>query len=152
MAGAKEGLSALGDAAEGLPLDRELSPAQRASLSDEIVDAHCGHASPSTVEVMIAMQRLKDAWMARALSRAGSGVVLVAGNGHTRADRGVPHYLDGTSVTVSFREVADGETDPAAYDEPADFVWFTPRVDDVDPCERFKASLQDMGGHDGGEQ
>lgn len=145
MGSARAGLESLGEAAEDLPLDRELDEAQNGSLEQEIVDSHCGHADPNTVHMMIGMQRLKDAWMARALVRHGAGAVLVAGNGHTRADRGVPHYLDGGAVTLAFREVDRDEDDPAAYEEPADFVWFTPRVEDVDPCEKFRESLQQMG-------
>ncbi len=140
------GYEALGDAVTGLPLDRPLDDAGTASLTQEIIDAHCGHANEQMVASMIRLQRMKDAWMARAMTRHGQGVVLVAGGGHTRADRGVPHYLDGTSVVVAFREVSVDELDPAAYaDEGADFVWFTPRVDDTDPCEEFRKSLEAMG-------
>lgn len=140
------GYDVLGDAATGLPLHRELDEAGKASLSQEIVDAHCGHANEQMVASMIRLQRMKDAWMARAMTRQGKGAVLVAGGGHTRADRGVPHYLDGTSAVVLFREVDADTPDPAAYDdEGADFLWFTPRVDDADPCEEFRKSLEAMG-------
>ncbi|MGH7275653.1 MAG: ChaN family lipoprotein, partial [Candidatus Rokuibacteriota bacterium] len=27
---------------------------------------------------------------------------------------------------------------------PFDYSWFTPRLDDVDPCETFKKSLEQM--------
>ena len=59
--------------------DRELSEDQRADLSAEVVEAHCGHADEHTVKMMIGLQVLKDAWMARALTRHGKGAVLVAG-------------------------------------------------------------------------
>ena len=41
-----------------------------------------------------------------------------------------------SAVVVMFREVRDGETDPAAYVDTgaADFVWFTPRIDDRNHC------------------
>ena len=44
------------------------------------------------------------------------------------------------------REVDYEQTDPAEYEtlETADFVWFTPRVDDVDPCEAFREALENM--------
>lgn len=140
----REGFQALApEAIAGLPLDRTLTEADKASLSEEIVASHCGHASPEVVDMMIRGQTLKDAWMARALTAAGSGA-LVAGGGHTRKDRGVPHYLDGTVKTVLFTEVASGKEDPAPYDESADYLWFTPRVDDIDPCEKFKEQLEKM--------
>ncbi|HSQ65689.1 MAG TPA: hypothetical protein VLM85_20855, partial [Polyangiaceae bacterium] len=69
---------------------------------------------------------------------------LVAGNGHTRGDRGVPYYLaalepSARAVTVSFVEV-NGASEPSGYaaDEPASFLVFTPRVDDDDPCAKFR--------------
>ena len=64
-------------------------------------------------------------------------------------------------VTVGLVEVVKDEFEPAAYAAgygermPFDFVWFTPRVDDKDPCEAFAEQLQRMReGHkqqDGGE-
>ena len=54
----------------------------------------------------------------------------------------------------AFLEVKEGLTAPAAYAEhwdaaslPFDYVWFTPRIDDVDPCEKFKKSLEDWTGN-----
>lgn len=142
----KEGVDSLDPATlDGLRLDRTLDDAQRQSLADEVVDAHCGHADEGTVAMMVTAQRLKDTWMARALTEAGPGSVLIAGTGHTRTDRGVPLYLDGAVKVVAFREVIAGETDPASYGEPADYVWFTPRVEDVDPCETFREQLEKMG-------
>jgi hypothetical protein len=41
---------------------------------------------------------------------------------------------------VSFQEVRHGETDVSAYADdtaPFDFVWFTPRASDADPCAEF---------------
>jgi uncharacterized iron-regulated protein len=130
---------------EGLRLDRHLTDDARSALEAEIVASHCGHASPHVVEAMVRAQVYKDATMARALTEAGRGAVLVAGGGHTRRDRGVPQYLDGVVRTVRFAEVAHGVTDPAAYDEAADFLWFTPRVDDDDPCARFADELRKLG-------
>jgi len=78
------------------------------------------------------------------------GAVLIAGDGHVRLDRGVPMVLRlkgaGSKVaSVAFLEVSKGVTDPQAYAKhffadslPFDFVWFTPRIDDSDPCEEFK--------------
>jgi uncharacterized iron-regulated protein len=132
----------------GLLLDKPLQEAQRAALAEEIVASHCGHASPEVVDKMIRAQILKDAWMARAMgqvrqTRPGT-VVLIAGGGHTRRDRGVPHYLADTHRTVLFTEVAAGQDEPAPYDEGADYLWFTPRVDDIDPCEKYREQLHQM--------
>jgi uncharacterized iron-regulated protein len=134
-----------------LGLGRALPPPLEADLAAEIRATHCGHASDAMVARMTATQRARDAQMAAALASAAGhdGAVLIAGAGHVRNDRGVPMYvkarLPGASVeTVAFLEVSDGQTDPVAYGTrfergrfPFDYVWFTPRVDDRDPCEAF---------------
>jgi len=75
--------------------------------------------------------------------------VLIAGAGHVRGDRGVPFYIarqkPGTRVaSIAWLEVQKGVENPAAYAEgfaaerlPFDFVWFTPRANDDDPCAAF---------------
>jgi uncharacterized iron-regulated protein len=155
------GLAALDapDRAE-LALDQSLAPAAGAALASEIRDAHCGHASAGSIERMIDIQRARDATMAGALlaSEAPDGAVLIAGTGHVRTDRGVPLYLGarrpGTRVaSLAFLEVRDEITTVAAYAGalggsalPFDYVWFTARVDDEDPCQRFRKSLEDLKG------
>jgi hypothetical protein len=72
---------------------------------------------------------------------------LIAGGGHARLDRAVPRYLSAaapgaTVVSISLREVRHGQTEPASYvasgeEGPFDYVWFTPRGSDEDPCASF---------------
>ena len=52
---------------------------------------------------------------------------------------------------MAFLEVSDGEQSAPAYAEPFgspalpfDYVWFTPRVDIRDACERFEEQLKKM--------
>jgi len=136
-------------------LDQPLPENVQAGLAEEIRDSHCGHAPESLVGAMIGVQRARDAQMAEALLTApgGDGAVLIAGSGHARNDRGVPTYLrriapDARTVSVAFLEVdpkrPDGEGDAARFPGrlPFDYVWFTPAVDDVDPCEKFRKSLE----------
>ncbi len=33
---------------------------------------------------------------------------------------------------------------------PFDYVWFTPRVDDLDPCEKFEKQLEGLRKEDEG--
>ena len=119
-----------------------LEPTVAASLDEEIKASHCGMLPDAMVAPMSLAQRVKDAIMADLMTSNATqgGAVLVAGNGHTRTDRGVPIYLKG-AVTISFVEVS-GTREPAAYeaDEPARFLVFTPRVDDDDPCAQFAAT------------
>ena len=77
--------------------------------------------------------------------------MLIAGNGHVRKDRGVPTALarlgEAGVLSVAFTEVQQGETDPSGYAVewhaatlPFDYVWFTPRATDADPCEGMRKS------------
>jgi uncharacterized iron-regulated protein len=136
-------------------LDQPLPADVRASMVEEIRDAHCGHAPDNLVDAMIAVQRARDAQMAEALLTApgSDGAVLIAGAGHVRTDRGVPAYLRRIAPTARTASVAFLEVDPkrpdvdsyaARFDHalPFDYVWFTPAMDDEDPCEKFKKSLE----------
>ena len=135
---------------EGTPLTTE----QEASLRDELRESHCGHLPEARIGGMIRFQRARDAAMASALiaaanaARADDGV-LIAGTGHTRRDRGAGRDLVTRDPkrpvqSIAFAEVEAGKTDPHAYGSrwntttlPFDFVWFTPRATDDDPCAGF---------------
>jgi uncharacterized iron-regulated protein len=132
-----------------LGLDAPLSAAARTSLADEIRQGHCGMANDAMVESMIDVQRARDAAFADALIRTGVPGVLIAGAGHVRRDRGVPLYLarrepDRHVLVIAFMEVG---REPPARQELAsayDFVWWTPRLDDLDPCTRFRDQLEQL--------
>ncbi len=131
----------------GLPAEPTLAPmseAALAELADEIRESHCGHAPESIIEPMSNAQRLKDAGMARALRDAGEPVVLVAGNGHVRTDRGVPLALPEGVLSVGLLEVSAGKVLPTDYPDHFDYVYFTPRLDDDDPCEKYREQLEKM--------
>lgn len=137
--------------------ERVLPPAGRARLAEEIRRSHCGFAMDEMVEHMIVAQEARDAHLARALlDGAADGAVLIAGDGHVRRDLDVPLYLarsvsDVSVVSVgllevspsekTFREALAGAGDGGI---PFDYVWFTPRVDLVDPCRRFREHLKQM--------
>lgn len=141
-----------------LGVDRPLPVEASLALFAEIRHAHCDALPDESIERMVDVQRARDGQMADALVRAAAsgradgaahavdGAVLVAGAGHVRNDRGVPWALHGREpaadvASVAFVEVRDTVLDAAAYarDAVADAVWFTPRVDDSDPCEVFRA-------------
>jgi uncharacterized iron-regulated protein len=146
----KQGTSALApERVQELRLDAALPAALEASLADELRASHCGQLPEKYLAPMALAQHARDAQMAKVLGTAGAkdGAVLIAGGGHARLDRGVPYYLalDAPGVTVKalvFREVQHGDADPKAYaaeEGPFDYVWFTPRGSDEDPCAGFKA-------------
>jgi uncharacterized iron-regulated protein len=153
------GASALDSAlAARLTLDRQLAADTQAAMAEEIRDSHCGYASDHRVEAMLLVQRARDAQMAESLATAGQpdGAVLIAGAGHVRRDYGVPIYLaqraPGTSViSMAFLEVSQDKRNPPDYAArfrhqalPFDYVWFTPRVDDDDPCAAFEEQLKKL--------
>lgn len=152
-------------------IDRPLPAEAERAMADEIRDSHCNQAPEAIIPRMIAAQRARDAQMAESLLGAtgavgaaagaagaaestGAGAVLIAGSGHVRTDHGVPVYLRSLQpaasiASVGFVEVRDGEMAPEAYASsfhrkalPFDYVWFTPRVDDEDACEKFKKALE----------
>jgi uncharacterized iron-regulated protein len=144
----KQGISALpAEQVQALGLDRAFPEPLEAQLVQELRASHCGHLPERLLGPMALAQHARDARMAKSLVAAGSkdGAVLIAGGGHARRDRGVPYYLaqqePASSVaSLVFREVRHAQQDPKSYadDEgPFDYLWFTPRVSDDDPCAAF---------------
>jgi uncharacterized iron-regulated protein len=139
-------------------LDRALPPDVLAAMATDMREGHCGYATEERLGAMIRVQRARDAQMAASLVAAGQadGAVLIAGAGHVRRDYGVPVALSqqapgATVISVAFLEVRQGHDDPLAYASrfhgatfPFDYVWFTPRVDDADPCAQFREQLQKL--------
>jgi uncharacterized iron-regulated protein len=136
--------------AEKYALDRPLPDGGQAALAAEIGASHCGHLPGDRIEGMVLAQRARDAALADGMMTfARDGAVLIAGNGHVRSDRGVPVYLrarePGAEIAVlAPLEVRDEWTRPGDYASGLDgrlvydWVWFTPRVEDADPCARLR--------------
>jgi uncharacterized iron-regulated protein len=145
----KQGVSALApERARELRLEQTFPASLEATLIDELRASHCGQLPENLLAPMALAQHARDAQMAKSLAQAGAkdGAVLIAGGGHARRDRGVPYYLaletPGAKVaSLVFQEVRHAETDARSYqgDEgPFDYVWFTPRATDEDPCAAFQ--------------
>lgn len=158
---AREGPAALGaPRAEALMLNRPVAEDLRADMRRVIHESHCGQLPETMLDPMVEVTLAKDAVMADRLiaARGHEGkalAILIAGDGHVRADWGVPMHLgrrlpETRTVNIGLMEVSGEAKDVAAYAEfyggrlPFDFVWFTPRVDDDDPCEVFARQLQKM--------
>jgi len=139
-----------------LGLDRPLSNVMLARIAADIRNSHCGYGSAASVQTMVEVQRARDAQIAQSMIAAASldGAVLVAGAGHVRTDYGIPVYLTAKAparqvVSIAFVEVAEADSEPDKYFSadaegraPFDYLWFTPRVDDADACEKFKAQFK----------
>jgi uncharacterized iron-regulated protein len=141
-----------------LGLDRPLSDLMFATMAADIRNSHCGYAPEEGIKVMMDVQRARDAQMAQSLIAAGEpdGAILVAGAGHVRNDYGIPIYLTAKApgkrvISIAFLEVDNQKPEPHNYALPYpngrlpfDYVWFTPRVDDEDPCEKFKSRFEHL--------
>ena len=154
----EKGLEELGnERLQELGLDRERPATALAELREEIIESHCNQLPETMIDPMVSMTGAKDAFMAAVLRRgaaeSGSGAVLIAGGGHTRKDWAVPWYLSVTApgaavVALDLAETSDALTDTADYaaryggTPPYDYVWFTPRVDEDDPCEVYAEQLK----------
>jgi len=127
--------------------ENTISAAGLGTLKADIETAHCGHASPDMVEAMVRAQRFKDRFMSTQLEMAAKGrqVVVITGNGHVQKDYGMPNYLTESSQSVGILEVDSKRLLPTDYQHGAyDFIWFTPRVDDLDACAKFRRALEKM--------
>jgi uncharacterized iron-regulated protein len=155
----RNGLAALDPSmVRELGLDRLPPQPVFASMAADIRDAHCGYVPEEIVRPMVDVQRARDAQMAESLIAAADpdGAILVAGAGHVRNDYGIPVYLRTKAaqkrvISIAFIEVDQQKIEPQSYalpypDEqlPFEYVWFTPRVDDEDPCEKFKSQFERM--------
>lgn len=147
---AREGRAALpSELAEAIAA-APLPAAAGAALDADLIEGHCGQLGGARLASMRDAQRARDATMARALQEAlrdahARPVVLVAGNGHVRADYGVATVL--AALQPSLRIVTLGflESDAAAAGQPYRYVWITPApAGREDPCggvaSRFAAS------------
>lgn len=151
---AHEGFSVLGaDLVRRTGLDKPLPDHLEADLEAELTAAHCGQIPASAIPGVARVQRARDAVMADRMVSAshGRGAILITGAGHARTDRGVPYYLrkldpGGSIISIGFREVMADALSRSDYEEtrPFDFVWFTPRVDEEDPCDQFKGQLKKL--------
>jgi uncharacterized iron-regulated protein len=123
------------------------------ALNEELADSHCGLMPASAFGSLNLTQRFRDAHLARALIDAAKGngaAFLMAGNGHVRADRAVPWFVERMEpsrriVSVMLLEAREGETEAAGYlpRDPdgkvaADYVLFTPLTDRPDPCQQMR--------------
>jgi len=113
----------------------------QAAMASAIRDGHCGLLPEAAIGAMVDAQLARDRTMARAMIDAhratGLQVVLLAGNGHVRADIGVPRHLAELDAGGGIFVVGIGEFGaplPGRYDR---FV----AVEEIrreDPCEALR--------------
>ena len=137
----KEGAAAVfGDSfdlATDLPEDE-----QNAREHGQMV-AHCNALPESLLAGMVEAQRLRDAALAAAVLQAyaatGGPVAVITGNGHARADWGVPHLIGKAAPELHLVTIAQFERVPWP-DVPFDYYILTAEAARTDPCAAFKTN------------
>lgn len=126
-------------AAYGLtsPLPEEQQTAREAMQQE----AHCNALPDTMLPMMVDLQRLRDAVLARAALRGfddrGAPVVVITGNGHARKDWGVPGYLARLRPDISVASLGQTEDDDS-LDPNFDLVLSSPAAQRDDPCAAFR--------------
>lgn len=129
------------DAAEyGLttPLPADVQ-AQQEDLQQQV---HCNAMPSEMLPMMVDIQRLRDAVLARetllALDATNGPVVVITGNGHARADGGLPSYI--AELRPDLEVLTIGQQEDDAYTPGRfDVVLTAPATDRPDPCLQFRS-------------
>lgn len=145
-------------------------PAYESHMKEIFTRVHCGMGHDSMLTRLYDTWLARNDRMALSITqlhRAAKNsapekgpVVVIVGNGHTEYGLGIMDRVRAidpeiSQVNLSLSEVApealplDEYLDPLDLEGhpgvmPADFIWFTGRVSNEDPCEKFKASIQRM--------
>jgi uncharacterized iron-regulated protein len=150
--GAAEGIVAavadtFGDGAARFGLTDQLPAAQQSAREDMQLEAHCNALPQTLLPMMVGIQRLRDAALARAAYQAheqqGGAVVVITGNGHARKDWGAPALLALAAPELEQRALGQGEhaadgTEGSAPDGLFDLTEFSPPALREDPCAAFQ--------------
>ena len=122
-------------------LDAPLAEAEQARREAVQLAAHCDALPGEMLPVMVEIQRLRDAALARAaaaaLAETGGPVVVITGNGHARRDEGAPVYLARALPDATIRSY--GQAEDGRLDGRFDATGDSPAVERDDPCAAFAA-------------
>lgn len=115
-------------------------------MLDILYESHCGKLPKSQLGNMLRVQIARDRQMGKILKENSTDKVdvYIAGNMHVRKDAGVPFHNDLDSLSIMMLSVGESrdpfEIVPESYQsEPiADYVIFTPEVEQRDHCSQIK--------------
>ncbi|WP_425043085.1 ChaN family lipoprotein [Primorskyibacter sp. S87] len=103
-------------------------------------EAHCNALPEELPHKLVAIQRLRDAVLTRAILTAledtGGPVVVITGNGHARKDWGVPSFL--SRMTPGVRVFSLGQSEDGSIHGDFDAVIDSPAAERPDPCLAFE--------------
>ncbi len=132
--------TALGADAARFGLTVPLSPEDQAAREADQLAAHCNAIPEEMLPQLVAIQRLRDAVLARAILRAedetGGPVAVITGNGHARTDVGISTFL--SRIRPGLKVFVLGQSEDGAIDGEFDAVIDSPAVEREDPCKAFE--------------
>lgn len=103
-------------------------------------EAHCNALPEALLPMMVDAQRFRDIWLAdaalRALEQTGGPVVVITGNGHARADWGMPALVMHAAPAVDIFALAQGE-EGADVRGGFSLTLDAPAPERGDPCAAF---------------
>ncbi|ATG44357.1 putative iron-regulated protein [Phaeobacter piscinae] len=129
-------------------LTEPLPEAEQAAREADQLANHCNAMPAEMLPVLVDLQRLRDAALARgvvtALDQLTDGiadqpraqVVVITGNGHARLDRGAPAAL--RLARPDLKIVALGQSEGGQIDGVFDVLLDAPPVSRPDPCLAFQ--------------
>lgn len=123
-------------------LDQPLPADQQDTREAMQQTAHCNAMPAEMLPMMVSIQRLRDAALARAAFQAfeqtGGPVVVITGNGHARKDWGAPFLLTLAAPDLAVWALGQGEAQFGAPEGGFDQTAIGPDIDRPDPCDAFK--------------
>ena len=134
---------AFGEGAARFGLDRALDADEQTTRVALQRAAHCDALPEAMLPGMVAVQRLRDAHIARtalaALEETGGPVAVITGSGHARTDWGAPALLQRAAPQARVFAVGQLEEDAAADAPPFDLLVTTAAAErEKDPCARLR--------------
>ncbi|MFW2541302.1 ChaN family lipoprotein [Primorskyibacter sp. 2E107] len=133
--------SVFGADAQDFGLTLALPPDQQDAREALQLSAHCDALPKEMLPVMVQIQRLRDASLARAALAAwretGGPVVVITGNGHARKDWGAPAALALAAPELTIAALGQGE-DGVVPNGQFDRIAFSPAAEREDPCVAFR--------------
>ncbi len=113
---------------------------EQADREADQLAAHCNAIPESVLPQLVAIQRLRDAVLARAILRAheetGGPIAVITGNGHARKDRGIPTFL--SRLQPGLKLFVLGQSEDGLVSGEFDAVIDSPVVEREDPCKAFE--------------
>ncbi len=139
----------------GQLLQAPMSADAQQRLRSDLLSSHCDMIDEAYIDKLFEAQRIRDAGLARSMINADAPAALITGNGHARRDYGVAQILSDNLgaqvITIGMIEVSREARQLSEYLEGEDslegiydFIVFTPRIRDQDPCEQFREQLKGM--------